>query len=314
MRNALTIDVEDYFHVAAFRRDIRPAQWDDYPLRVIDNTWRILDWLEGYGLRATFFILGWVARRASGLVREIKGRGHEVACHGFGHQLLYEIGPERARQDIRTAKGILEDICGCAVTAYRAPTYSITNRSLWAFDILIEEGFTCDSSLYPIRHDLYGIPGGRRFPHIIRRPSGSIREFPISTLRLRGVGRHWHLPVGGGGYLRLLPAPLIVHAFRHINEKEGAPALLYFHPWEIDPDQPRVRTGWKSRFRHYHNLEKTFDKLDYLVQRLHFAPLREVLATVDWESAAIEDMVAEENADSWMPVTTIMAEKRQETP
>ncbi|MFA5515335.1 MAG: XrtA system polysaccharide deacetylase [Desulfuromonadales bacterium] len=311
MHNALTIDVEDYFQVAAFRRDIRPADWDDYPLRVIDNTWRILDWLEEYGLHATFFILGWVARRAPGLVREIKGRGHEIACHGFGHQLLFDIGPERFREDIRSAKAILEDICAAPVNGYRAPSYSITRRSLWAPEILVEEGFTYDSSIYPIHHDLYGMPGERRFPHLIRCPAGAIREFPISTWELTGFGRRWRLPIGGGGYLRLFPAGLIARAFRHINEQEKQPALLYFHPWEIDPDQPKVRTGWKSRFRHYHNLEKTFAKLDYLVQRLRFVPLQDVLASFDWRHAETTATAAQPR--SWATARPLPTPGRRET-
>ncbi len=289
MRNALTIDVEDYFQVAAFRRDIRPDEWDHYPLRVAGNTRRLLDWLEERDLRATFFVLGWVARRLPDLVREIQRRGHEIASHGFGHQLIYEIGPTRFREDVRSARRLLEDISGSPVTGYRAPSYSITARSLWALDILIEEGITHDSSIYPIYHDLYGIPGAQRFPHLICRPSGSIREFPISTVCLAACGRQWRLPVGGGGYLRLLPASLVARAFHHINQREGQPAVLYFHPWEIDPLQPRVRSNWKSRFRHYHNLEKTFGKIDYLVKKLPFAPLRDVLADVDWKAAAVAD-------------------------
>ncbi len=267
---------------------IRPADWDHYPLRVTDNTRRILDWLDGYGLRATFFVLGWVAQRVPGLVREIAARGHEIACHGFGHQLLFDIGPERFRADIRAAKALLEDICAAAVNGYRAPSYSITRRSLWALEILVEEGFIYDSSIYPIWHDLYGMPDGRRFPHTIRCPAGDLREFPITTFALPGTDGRLRLPVGGGGYLRLLPAALIAHAFRHINEREGQPALLYFHPWEIDPGQPRVRAGFKSRFRHYHHLEKTFAKLDYLLSRLRFAPLRDVFAAFDWQKAAID--------------------------
>lgn len=274
MRNALTIDVEDYFHVAAFRREIRVEDWDHYPLRVVDSTWRVLDVLDEAGVKATFFVLGWVAMRAPGLVTEIRNRGHEVASHGFAHQLVYELGEEKFRQDVRRAKALLEDLTGEKVKGYRAPSYSITAKSLWALDVLIEEGFSYDSSIFPIYHDLYGIPDAKRFPHVIERPAGSIREFPISTLG----GKKYRLPVGGGGYLRLFPVTLVRRAFEYINGREKQPAVLYFHPWELDPDQPRVRTGWKSRFRHYVNLEKTLGKVTYLVRSLPFAPMKEVFA------------------------------------
>lgn len=280
MRNALSIDVEDYFQVAAFRHDIRPEEWDRWPSRVAGNVGRILDWLDGHRLFATFFILGWVARRQPALIREIQRRGHEIASHGEGHQLIYDIGPTRFRQDVRVGKNILEEICGIAVNGYRAPSYSITARSLWALDILIEEGFTYDSSIFPIVHDLYGIPGGQRFPHLIRRPAGWLREFPISTWNLRLAGWECRIPVGGGGYLRLFPAPVVLRAFTRLNGEEGQPGILYFHPWEIDPDQPRVGTGYRSRFRHYLNLERTFSKLEYLVRRLSFAPVVDILDEV----------------------------------
>ncbi len=279
MRNALTVDVEDYFQVAAFRNDIRVEDWEYYPLRVVDNTLRVLDLLDEFEVKATFFVLGWVAMRRPALVGEIRRRGHEIASHGFGHQLIYEIGPDEFREDVRRSKALLEDLCGEAVHGYRAPSYSITGRNMWAIDILIEEGFTYDSSIYPIHHDLYGMPDAQRFPHVIHRAGGSIREFPISTLQF-GLGEalQFRLPVGGGGYLRLFPVSLMRYAFNHINEKEMQPAVLYFHPWEIDPGQPRIRSGWKSRFRHYVNLETTFSKLTCLVKDLHFVPMKEVFA------------------------------------
>ncbi|MBE0597365.1 MAG: DUF3473 domain-containing protein [Desulfuromonadales bacterium] len=281
MRNAFTVDVEDFFQVAAFRRQVAVEQWPQFTLRVVDNTLRVLDWMECRQILGTFFVLGWVAERAPALVREILHRGHEVASHGYGHQLIYEIGPDRFRLDVRRARQILEDAGGEKICGYRAPSYSITARSLWALDILIEEGFTWDSSIYPIIHDLYGIPGGNRFLHWIQRPAGQIREFPITTYELRLARARVRLPVGGGGYLRLLPAPWIRRAFEKINQEEGQPAILYFHPWEIDPQQPRIQAPWRSRFRHYLNLERTFGKLDYLVRHLPFAPVREVLAAVE---------------------------------
>ncbi len=278
-RNALTVDVEDYFQVTAFERVIDPATWDRYPLRVGDNSLRVLDLFDRYGVKGTFFVLGWVARRDPDLVRRIRQRGHEIACHGFGHQLVYRIGPEAFRLDIRNAKALLEDITGEAVCGYRAPSYSITARSLWALDILMEEGFSYDSSIFPIMHDIYGIPDAPRFPYVISRPSGTIREFPISTVQVRGFFRDLRLPVGGGGYLRLLPAVWFRQAFLRMN-RGGHPGVLYFHPWEIDPDQPRIKAGFRSRFRHYLNLDRMEGRIASLLSVLPFAPMGQVLAEI----------------------------------
>lgn len=273
MLNALTVDVEDYFHVTAFDKYIRPEEWDGYPLRVVNNTLRSLDMLDSAGVKATFFVLGWVAEKCPALVREIHQRGHEVACHGYGHELVYRIGPDRFRQDIRKARNILEEITSEKVQCYRAPSYSITKDSLWAFDILIEEGFTYDSSIFPVLHDIYGIPGARRFPYEVMTENGAIREFPLSTIELAG----YRLPVAGGGYLRLYPLWLTRRAISHINNKEKQPAIVYFHPWEIDPGQPRIRAGLKSRFRHYLNLDKTESKIRELLSSIEVAPLRQIL-------------------------------------
>ena len=275
--NALTVDVEDYFQVNAFARVVGRHEWDRIPLRVVENTMRVLDLFDEFRARATFFILGWVAERAPGLVTEIARRGHEIACHGYGHQLVYEIGAERFREDLRRAKGVIEGITGEAVRGYRAPSYSITSRSLWALDILVEEGFTYDSSIFPVIHDTYGIPDARRFPHEIRCAAGSLREFPLTTLRFRGGGREMRLPIAGGGYLRLLPANLIRRGIEMVNRRERQPAVLYFHPWELDPGQPRIKAGLKSRFRHYLNLHRTEGKLRHLLANLSFAPMGEVL-------------------------------------
>lgn len=277
MRNALTIDVEDYFQVTAFARRVKVSDWDCYPLRVRENTLRILDMLEERSIRATFFILGWVAERVPALVREIASRGHEIASHGYGHQLVYEIGRERFRQDIRRSKVLLEDIAGTAVVGYRAPSYSITGKSLWAQEILVEEGFTFSSSIFPIVHDIYGIPGGNRFIHDIPTPAGSLREFPITTFPLQVGSLDWRLPVAGGGYLRLLPAPLVAWAIGQVNRVELHPAVVYFHPWEIDPQQPRIQAGLKSTFRHYLNLGRMEGKIRHLMKKLQFAPMGQVL-------------------------------------
>ena len=277
MLNALTIDVEDYFHVTAFARQIKPYEWDTYPLRVEGNTLRILDMLDEFSFRATFFILGWVAERVPALVREIQRRGHEIACHGYGHQLIYRHSPQEFRADISKAKSILEDISGERVYGYRAPSYSITAKSLWALDILVEEGFTYDSSIFPITHDIYGIAGGKRFPHDISTHAGKIREFPISTFTVKVGGWKTNVPIAGGGYLRFFPVPLVAKAIQAINSGEQQPAIVYFHPWEIDPQQPRIKTGIKSRFRHYLNLERMESKMRYLLKRFSFSTAKECL-------------------------------------
>lgn len=279
MINALTIDVEDYFHVTAFEHQINPEEWDTYPLRVEGNTLRILDMLDEFALHATFFVLGWVAERLPKLVIEIHRRGHEIACHGYAHQLVYRLTPEQFRQDVSKAKNILEDICGEQVNGYRAPSYSIMTRSLWALDVLVEQGFTYDSSIFPIAHDIYGIPGGKRFPHEISTGSGKLKEFPLSTFALNLAGWQTQLPIAGGGYLRLFPAALVARAIESINTNENQPVIVYFHPWEIDPLQPRIKTCLKSRFRHYLNLERMEQKIRLLLDHFSFSSAQAVLST-----------------------------------
>lgn len=277
MLNALSIDVEDYFHVTAFERSVERAEWDRYPLRVDVNTRRILAILDEYRCKGTFFILGWVAERLPELVMEIQRRGHEIACHGYGHELVYRLGAEKFRADIRKAKAILEDITGQPISGYRAPSYSITADSMWALDILVEEGFSYDSSIFPIHHDIYGVPDAPRFPHIIHTQSGDITEFPLTTWPLRFCKIKYRLPIAGGGYLRLLPAPLLRRGIEKINLQEQQPSVLYFHPWEIDPDQPRIRAGFRSRLRHYLNLHRTEKKVRYLLKTLKFGTMSDVL-------------------------------------
>jgi len=280
IRNALTVDVEDYFHVAAFKDVIRPEDWDRFASRVEDNTERILGMLGRHGVTATFFILGWEARRRPRLVRRIAELGHEVACHGHGHQLIYQTGPKAFREDVARSKSILEDLTGAPVLGYRAPSYSITSRSLWALDILSESGFAYDSSIVPARHDLYGVPGAPRFPYRIRTASGELTEFPPSTMR-PGVGPfRATLPVGGGGYLRLYPAALTHWGLDSVNRKHGQPFCVYVHPWEMDPGQPRVACPPRSRFRHYVNLRKTPSRLDSLLQRYTFGPMGKVIESL----------------------------------
>ena len=277
MMNALTIDVEDYFQVTAFEKQIRPDSWDRHPLRVEDNTLRILDMLDEFALKATFFVLGWIAERVPALVKEIQRRGHELACHGYNHQLVYRQSPKEFRLDVSRAKQLIEDISGELVHGYRAPSYSITAESLWALDTLLEEGFTYDSSIFPITHDIYGIPGSKRFPHQISTHSGNIQEFPISTFPV-GIGDlNYHLPIAGGGYLRLLPAALVKWAISSINSREKQPVIVYFHPWELDPGQPRIQAGFKSCFRHYLNLERTELKIRHLLDSIKFTTVQQVL-------------------------------------
>lgn len=278
MINALSVDVEDYFQVNAFASHIRHDQWDNYPLRVEENTHLILDMLDRFSTTATFFILGWVAERLPHLTKEIHHRGHEVACHGYNHELIYSIGAERFRADIRRAKRLLEDQCGEQVNGYRAPSYSITAKSLWALNILVEEGFSYDSSIFPVIHDTYGIPGAHRFPSKLQTDAGPIMEFPLTTLPFQIGWKKLRIPIAGGGYLRLLPVGIIRRGIEVINQQEFQPAVLYFHPWELDPQQPRINASLKSRFRHYLNLHSTECKLEYLFERLQFAPMKTVLA------------------------------------
>lgn len=275
--NCLTIDVEDYFQVNAFAAHVRQDQWDSFPLRVDANTRRILDILDEYNIKATFFVLGWVAERLPAVTREIHLRGHEIACHGYLHELIYKIGPDRFRADIRKAKNLLEDQIGERVSGYRAPSYSITGNSLWALDILVEEGFTYDSSIFPVLHDTYGIPDAERFPYVLQTGAGSLVEFPMTTLPFRLGSKEMRLPIAGGGYLRLLPVVVIRKGIETINLREKQPAVLYFHPWELDPDQPRIKAGMKSTFRHYINLHWTERKLCHLFCNLAFAPMKDVL-------------------------------------
>lgn len=269
--NALTVDVEEYFHPNAMDGAVDPSEWDSLPRRVEECTHRLLDMLSEHGVRATFFVLGWVAERFPGLVGEIAGRGHEVACHGFAHRLAYRLGPERFRTDAERARGVLEDRLGRRVEGFRAASYSITSASLWALDALIDLGFAYDSSIFPVRHDLYGIPDFSRVPVRVRRAGGEILEFPPSTVRL--AGRNW--PVAGGGYFRLLPYRLTRLAIRRLNRRERLPAMVYVHPWEIDPEQPRLPAGRGARFRQYTNLSRTESRLRRLLADFRFAPIRE---------------------------------------
>ena len=274
MRNALTFDVEDYFHVEAAARCVARCDWPHFASRVEHNTRGILDLLDARGVVATFFVLGWVAERHAALVREIAERGHEVACHSYAHRLIYAMGQAEFREDVHRAKGAIEDALGAPIYGYRAPTFSVVRKSLWALEILADHGFEYDSSVFPIHHDRYGMPDAPRFPYHVRLPrGGEILEFPMTTLPLAGQ----RLPFCGGGYFRLTPYPLIRAGVRRINEQEQQPAIVYLHPWESDPDQPRLPLTGLNRFRHYVNIRGTAAKLERLLGDFSFGAAREVL-------------------------------------
>ncbi|MBL82620.1 MULTISPECIES: XrtA system polysaccharide deacetylase [Marinobacter] len=271
--NALTIDVEDYFQVAALAEAVDRKDWHDMEYRVEANTDRLLSVLGDHNTKATFFTLGWVAEKSPALVRRIHDAGHEVASHGYSHQLIYKQTPEVFREETRRSKAILEDIIGEPVTGYRAASYSITAQSRWALDILCEEGFTWDSSIFPVHHDRYGMPGTPRWPHRLKTDNGSeIAEFPLSTLKLPG----YTLPIAGGGYFRLFPYWFSQWGLGSIN-RMGKPFVFYLHPWEIDPGQPRLDVKWFSRFRHYNNLEVCEQRLVNLLKRFRFTTMSDVL-------------------------------------
>ncbi len=275
--NVFSVDVEDYFHVQAFADQIRPHEWDQFESRVVPNTLRIVDLLERRQTRATFFILGWVAERYPNLVREIHRAGHEIGCHSYWHQLVFKQTPEVFQKDLRQATQTLTDIIGEPVTAYRARSFSITSESLWALDILLEEGYSIDSSIFPVRHDTYGIPEVDPAPHVIHRPAGDLFEFP-PAVRCKRFG---NIPVAGGGYFRLFPYRLTTHWLTNVNRKEGRPFVFYIHPWEVDPEQPRLKSKWKSRLRHYRNLHTTEAKLDRLLQTFPFGAFDEFRCSFD---------------------------------
>ena len=271
--NALTIDVEDYFQVAALAEAVDRKDWHDMEYRVEANTDRLLSVLGDHNTKATFFTLGWVAEKSPALVRRIHDAGHEVASHGYSHQLIYKQTPEVFREETRRSKAILEDIIGEPVTGYRAASYSITAQSRWALDILCEEGFTWDSSIFPVHHDRYGMPGTPRWPHRLKTDNGSeIAEFPLSTLKLPG----YTLPIAGGGYFRLFPYWFSQWGLGSIN-RMGKPFVFYLHPWEIDPGQPRLDVKWFSRFRHYNNLEVCEQRLVNLLKRFRFTTINDLL-------------------------------------
>jgi polysaccharide deacetylase family protein (PEP-CTERM system associated) len=271
----LSVDVEDYFMVEAFAGSVSRDSWESRPSRVDTCTRRVLDHFDKHNVKGTFFFVGWVAQKFPELVREVHLRGHELACHSYWHRPIYILTPQEFRADTRRAKDAIEQAAGVTVIGYRAPSWSITSVCLWALEVLAEEGFLYDSSIYPIHHDLYGMPSGERFAHVHDCGQGQqIWEFPPTTVRLLGL----NVPAAGGGYLRIFPMAYTRWAFRHIESNYGQPVVLYFHPWEVDPDQPRITDKIKSQIRHYTNLSHMEQRLTVLLTEYEFQPVSAAMA------------------------------------
>ena len=273
--NIVSFDVEEYFMVSAFSSRVRFEEWPSFESRVDGSVDRVLDILEEQNVQATFFVLGWIAEKNPGVVRRIFRRGHEIACHGYRHALIYDMNRDAFREDTRKAKRILEDLNGAPVFGYRAPSFSITERSLWAIDILVEEGFRYDSSIFPIRHDRYGYPGFSRVPVTLETEAGKMFEVPLPSLRFPG----FNVPFAGGGYFRLFPLWFTEWGIRRMNRREGEGVVVYLHPWELDPDQPRLPCGRLTRIRHYRNQHKTESRLRILLRRHRFSSFRSVFGS-----------------------------------
>ena len=268
--HCLTFDIEEHFQVSRFDSPIRRRHWGSFESRVTPNTCKLLDLLARHQTRATFFVLGWVAERHPGLIKQIVECGHEVASHGYAHELVTAQTPELFRADVKKAKQILEDLTGLPVRGYRAPGFTVTRETLWALPVLTEEGFTYDSSIVPIRHDHCGIPSADPWPHLRQTSSGPIWEIPPSTAKLGGL----RLPIAGGSYFRLLPFPLLHRLLKRI-ERQGRPLMMYFHPWELDPGQPHMEGTFFSHLFHYRNLDQMEHRISSLMASFQFAPVGE---------------------------------------
>ncbi len=292
--NAFSVDVEDYFHVSAFNRVIARRDWDSFPSRVEANTRAMMEVLAEADVKGTFFVLGWVAKRFPGLVVEIVAQGHEIACHGYSHKLIYRQSKKQFTEESHRAKSLLEDITGVAVHGYRGASFSITRESLWALEVLAELGFTFDSSIFPVRHDRYGIPGAPTRPFTFRCDSGAvINEFPMTTVDVLG----WRMPVSGGGYFRIYPYALTRAALRHLNRHKAEAFMFYTHPWEIDPEQPFINASWLSNFRHRTNLHHCRDRLARLLQEFRFSTISDVLKGLNLKTLrAGDDLLAPDSA------------------
>jgi polysaccharide deacetylase family protein (PEP-CTERM system associated) len=270
--HCLTFDIEEHFQVSAFESPERRGEWSELESRVERNTHKILELLVSREVKATFFVLGWIAERHCGLVRAIVKEGHEIASHGYDHKMISSQSQEEFREDIRKTKGLLEDMSGTAILGYRAPSFSITTDTLWALAILAEEGYIYDSSIFPIMHDRYGIPGAKPVFHLLTTNAGPLWEVPPATASIVGI----RIPIAGGGYFRLYPYALVRY-FLKKGEDEGQTHVMYIHPWELDPEQPRMKGSLFSRFRHYVNLHKTHQKLSSLMEDFDFGPISSVL-------------------------------------
>lgn len=274
MQNAITIDVEDYFQVAALANWAPTKSWDDFELRVERNTDKILQRFDEHSIKGTFFVLGWIAEKCPQVVKNIVAAGHELASHGYSHQLIYNQTPDVFREETIRSKKLLEDISGVAVNGYRAASYSITKKSLWALDTIAEAGFTYDSSIFPVKHDRYGIPDAVEVPHTLTTPAGhKITEFPITALKLAG----YKLPIAGGGYFRLFPYWFSRWGLQRVNTAQKQPFVFYLHPWEIDPEQPKLAATGLSKFRHYNNLEVCEQRFEQLLADFEFTTVANVL-------------------------------------
>lgn len=276
--NVMSVDVEDYYQVSAFAKSVATTEWEQHESRVVANTHRLLELFSEKNIKATFFVLGWVAEREPQLVKKIHEQGHEVASHGFSHQLIYNQSQDVFKEETIKSKEVLEDLIGEKVLGYRAASYSITKRNLWALDILQEAGFIYDSSIFPIRHDRYGIADAKTTPHKLTTSNGGeLVEFPLTTRR---IGK-FNIPVAGGGYFRLYPYFLTRHFLKAVNKNQDEQFVFYLHPWEVDPEQPRIEASWFSKFRHYNNLDKCEARLNNLMDDFKFTTMKSVLTDLN---------------------------------
>jgi polysaccharide deacetylase family protein (PEP-CTERM system associated) len=286
MLNALSVDVEEYFQVANFSAVISRESWESTARRSTLITHQLMDLFERNDARATFFVLGWLAEREPELIREMVSRGHEVASHGYGHDLVYQQGERVFREETLRSKTLLEDIAGVPVRGYRAASFSITNKSLWALDVLAELGFEYDSSIFPTLHDRYGIAGAPKAPVQLETLSGgTIGEFPLTTLTLGGMD----LPISGGGYFRLYPYAFTRFGLRRVNAGEKRPFVFYCHPWEFDPEQPRVSASWFNQWRHYQNMGRSLSRLEQLLKDFSFGALADVMEQAELPVVKVAD-------------------------
>ncbi|MBN1464821.1 DUF3473 domain-containing protein [candidate division KSB1 bacterium] len=279
MLNAITIDVEEWFHVSRFRKQIKRDEWPNLESRVLPSVARVLTILQNFNIRATFFILGWIAERHPEVVRMIEERGHDIGTHGYGHQLVYDMSPKEFEQDLSLSLKLLRDVATVPIHSYRAPSFSINYNSLWAFEILKDHGIDVDSSLFPVKHDLYGgIQSPKEFFYVSLNGSGNLVECPLATRRVADRS----FPIAGGGYLRMFPLWFLEKSIKVINDA-GRPAVIYFHPWEIDQFQPRVPAKMMDRFLHYNNIDQTEEKLCALLAKFPFSKLQDVIdkTTID---------------------------------